>query len=56
MKLTNNIVHSVAVDTFVMSLHDLEIVDTTVKFMVIKDQKRNVLSSPSFPINEIVWM
>ena len=38
MKLTNNVVHAVAGDTFVMDLHDLENDDTTVKFMVTKDK------------------
>ena len=39
MKLTNNFVHAVAGETFVMGLHDLENDDTTVKFMVTKDKK-----------------
>ena len=39
MKLTNNVVHAVDGDTFVMGLHDLENDDTTVKFMVTKDKK-----------------
>ena len=39
MKLTNNVVHAVVGETFVMGLHDLENDDTTVKFMVTKDKK-----------------
>ena len=39
MKLTNNVVHVVAGDTFVVGLHDLENDDTTVKFMITKDKK-----------------
>ena len=39
MKLTNNVVHAVVGETFVMGLHDLDNDDTTVNFMVIKDIK-----------------
>ena len=39
MKLTNNVVHAVAGETFIMGLHDLENDYTTVKFMVTKDKK-----------------
>ena len=40
MKLTNNIVHAVVGDTFVIGLHNLANDDTTVKFMAIKDKKQ----------------
>ena len=39
MKLTNNVVHAVVGETFVIGLHDLDHDDTTVKFMVTKDKK-----------------
>ena len=39
VKLTNNVVHAVAGEIFVMGLHDLENDDTTVKFIVSKDKK-----------------
>ena len=39
LKLTNNVVHAVAGETFVMGLHDLENDDTTVESMVSKDKK-----------------
>ena len=39
VKLTNNVVHAVAGEIFVMGLYDLESDDTTVKFMVSKDKK-----------------
>ena len=39
MILTNNVVHAVTSETFVMGLHDLENDDTTVKFMITKDKK-----------------
>ena len=39
MKLTNNVVHAVVGEIFVIGLHDLENDDTTVKFMVTKDKK-----------------
>ena len=44
MKLTNNVVHAVAGETFIMGLHDLENDDTTVKFMVNKDKKNFFLN------------
>ena len=39
MKLTNNVVHAVVGETFVIGLHDLDHDDTTLKFMVTKDKK-----------------
>ena len=43
MKLTNNVVHAVAGEIFVMGLHNLENDDTTEKFMVTKDKKENFM-------------
>ena len=39
MKLTNNVVHAVVGETFVIGLHDLDDDDTTLQFMVTKDKK-----------------
>ena len=44
MKLTNNVVHAVVGETFVIGLHDLDNDDTTVKCMVTKIKKSNLLS------------
>ena len=42
MKLTNNVVHAVVGDTFVVGLHALANDDTTVKCMVTKDKRKFV--------------
>ena len=43
MKSTNNVVHTVTFDTFVMGLYDLANDDTTVKFMVTKNKNNFVI-------------
>ena len=40
MKLTNNAVHTIVGDTFVMGLHDLTNDETIVKFIVTMDNKQ----------------
>ena len=40
MKLTNDVIHAVVGDIFVMGLHGLANDETTVKFMVTKDKKK----------------
>ena len=40
MKLTNDVIHAVVGDIFVMGLHDLANDETTVKFMVTKDKQK----------------
>ena len=40
MKLTNNVVHAVVGETFVIGLHDLDDDDTTLQFVVTKDKKQ----------------